>query len=117
MKPEIILLICAGGVLFFLLLVYAVVSIRLSKARQRENKALLQSYSNGSLQKMEYDVAFYERDAFKIFRTGDTARQMTIEEILSDDEKSLEQLTQKAIFSQLEDEDGKILIGRFNSTD
>ncbi|MDE7086628.1 MAG: hypothetical protein K2O67_00360 [Clostridia bacterium] len=114
MEPEIILLVSAGGLFLLFLLVYMIVAINVRKRRKHEQQLLMKTYNEENLHKMEYDVAFYEGEAFRIFQAGNTARQMTIDEILNDDDKTLEQMTQRAIFSQMEDNDGEIIKGTYN---
>lgn len=114
MKPEHILLICAGGVFVLLLLIYFAIGIKSEKTKRDGDKQLLQSYSEENLHKMEYDVAFYEGEAFKIFALRDNAQQVTIDDILASSTQDISEMTERAIFSQLEDEGVEEIVGTYN---
>ena len=97
MEWQYILMICAGGIFFVLTFIYMLVALESKKAKKRNMKAILNSYSGEQLKKMEYDVAFYEQDVFKSALIGDVAS-----------------LAEGAVFTHVEDE-GKVAIrGNYN---
>lgn len=103
METEYILLICAGGVFLILLLAYIIAAAQRTKADKR-NRTLLSYYFNDeNLRKMEYDVAFYEKNVFWINFTRENERQVTIDDLLIET-GDLSRLNEEAVFTQLEDE-------------
>lgn len=107
-------MICAGGIFFVLTFIYMLVALESKKAKKRNMKAILNSYSGEQLKKMEYDVAFYEQDVFKSALIGDVARQVTIDDLLSQSDGDAASLAEGAVFTHVEDE-GKVAIrGNYN---
>lgn len=112
MEPEYIILISAGGVFVLLLLTYLIVALRSAKIQRRNQEILCESYSNEKLQKMEYDVAFYESNVFFDYNR-DEERQVTIDDVLTQNEDR-SRLAEQAVFASVEDENEEIVVGRYN---
>lgn len=110
-------MICGGGIMLVLMLIYVVVAEKKKQSLRRNANQIIKSYSEENLRKMEYDVAFYDGDAFKIFRTEDTVRQVTIDEVLGSESLDLSEMTRKAIFSKVEDNGGEVIKGKYNSAE
>lgn len=114
MKPEYILLICAGGVFVLLVFIELLYAIEKAKINKRNKEKILKSYLPENLQKMEYDVAFYDKDVFNYGYSREAERQVTIDDILSDGEDSVTQIAEEAVFSQVEDSGVEQIKGKFN---
>ena len=104
MKPEYILLICAGGTFLILLLTYLIVAAQRAKADKRNKTLLSYFFNDENLRKMEYDVAFYEKNVFWFNFTRENERQVTIDDLLIQNAGDMSRLTEEAVFTQLEDE-------------
>lgn len=114
MEPEYILLICAGGVLLLLLLVYLIAALEIAKVERRNLLSIYSSYSEENLKRMEYDIAFYDRNSFKLNYSSDTTRQVTIDDVLGGEEENAAKLAENAVFTQVEDKGVEVVSGRFN---
>ncbi|MGN0818432.1 MAG: hypothetical protein ACI4L9_05615 [Candidatus Coproplasma sp.] len=115
MEPVYIVMICAGGVFLILLLAYFLVYTKQKKIKLRESQKLLEAYSNGKITKMDYDLAFYDEETRKLLG-GATEGQVTIEDILSSDSASVEEVTKKtdeAIFNKIENEGVEEITGNY----
>lgn len=117
MKPEYILLICAGGVFLLLVFIYLIYAVEKAKAYKRSKEKIFKSYLPENLQKMEYDVAFYDKNVFNYGYSREAERQVTIDDILSDDVENMTQVTEEAVFTQVEDKGVEHIKGNFNSAD
>ena len=115
MKPEYILLICAGSVFVLLVLIYMIYAIEKSKSERRNKENIIKSYMPENLQKMEYDVAFYDKNVFRYGYGKDTERQVTIDDILSEETDNMTQLTEDAVFAHVEDKGVQQIKGNYNS--
>ncbi len=113
MKPEYILLICAGGVFALMLFVYMLYAIEKSKYEKRNRDKLYTSYSPENLCKMEYDVAFYDKNVFN-FNSREAERQVTIDDLLGDEADDLTQLTEESVFAQIEESGVEEIRGGYN---
>lgn len=60
MEFQYIILIVAGSVFVFLMLIYTVVAIERCKRDKRNAGKLAASYAENNLRRMEYDVALYD---------------------------------------------------------
>ena len=98
MDTKYILLICAGGVLFILLLIYLIVAVQSAKAEKRNKKQIYLSYNPENLCKMEYDVAFYEKNVFWINFAREDERQVTIDDLLNENAVDMSHITEEAVF-------------------
>ncbi len=114
MKSEYILLICAGGVFVLLVFIYLIYAIEKAQANKRNKENIAKSYLPENLQKMEYDVAFYDKNVFHYGYNSDAARQVTIDDLLSDESDNLTQMTEEAVFAQVEDKGVEHIKGNFN---
>ncbi len=116
MEPMYVVLICAGGVFALFFIFYLIYAIESYKIRTRNEIALKDAYSEKNLTKMEYDVAFYDGDTYETLYGGNVNRQVTIDEVLSENQRDEESVSkaQRAIFTQVEDEGSKNIIGTYN---
>ncbi len=114
MKPEYILLICAGGVFALLVFIYLIYAIEKAKANRRNKENIIKSYSPENLQKMEYDVAFYDKNVFTYGYSREAERQVTIDDILTDEADNMTQVAEEAVFAQVEDKGVEQINGKFN---
>ena len=115
MAPEYILLICAGGVFALLLFIYLIYAIEKAKAEHRNKLNISKSYLPENLSKMEYDVAFYDKNVFQYGYQRESARQVTIDDILVDETDNMTQMTEEAVFTQVEDKGVEQITGNFRS--
>lgn len=115
MKPEYILLICAGGVFALLVFIYVIYAVEKAKAYRRNKDKILKSYLPENLQKMEYDVAFYDKNVFNYGYGSELERQVTIDDILTEDADNTTQVAEEAVFTQVEDKGVEHIKGNFNS--
>lgn len=113
MKPEYILLICAGGVFLSLLLVYLLVALERSKSEKKNKQNLHKTYMEENLRKMEYDVAYYDKKSFKFNYNRDTERQVTIDDLLVENSDDAIKTSDAAVFTQIEDEGVEEIVGTF----
>lgn len=113
MKPEYILLISAGGVLVLLLFIYLIYAIEQIKTEHRNKTNIAKSYLPENLSKMEYDVAFYDKNVFHYGYQRDAERQVTIDDILVDENDDMPQITEEAVFTQVEDKGVEQIRGNF----
>ena len=114
MKAEYILLICAGGVFLALFLIYLIYALETSKAEKRNRVKLEKSYSDGNLKKMEYDVAFYDKNAIKINYTPSDDRQVTLDGLLNATTENRAKQKDNALFAHVEDEGVQEIKGKFS---
>ena len=63
---------------------------------------------------MEYDVAFYDKPAFRHGFSSEVEGQVTIDDVLSENSADAVKLTQDAIFSQIEYRGVEEIKGTFN---
>ena len=112
MKPEHILLIVAGGVYALMLFICCFIEFKKSSMRLHEKAQLHKSYDKDNLKKMEYDVAFYDRDELKLDFNSVGDEQVTIDDLLDQDETA-EEKARRAIFAQYEDNGVKVIKGNY----
>lgn len=117
MKPEYILLICAGGVFALLVFIYLIYAVEKSKSNRRNKEKLFKSYLPENLRKMEYDVAFYDKNVFHYGYGRETERQVTIDDLLSEEDDNFTQVAEEAVFTQVEDKGVEQISGNFNRAD
>ncbi|MDE7163727.1 MAG: hypothetical protein K2O44_06635 [Clostridia bacterium] len=113
MKPEFILLICAGGVFLSLLLIYSLVALERSKSEKKNREKLHKSYSDENLRKMEYDVAYYDKNSFRFTTSRETERQVTIDDLLVENSDGAIKTSDAAVFTQIEDEGAEEIVGTY----
>lgn len=80
---DIVLIVC-GGIFAFLLLLYAVVAIIRKNKNNKETAELDKVYSSDKLSKMEYDLASYDEETYKLLNVNKIATQMTVDDIIGD---------------------------------
>lgn len=114
MELEYILMICAGGVFLLLVFIYMIYAIEMAKANRRNKEKIYKSYTPENLQKMEYDVAFYDKNVFKYTYAGEADRQVTIDDLLTDEPDNLSQMTEESVFTQVEDKGMEQITGKFD---
>lgn len=117
MKPEYILLICAGGVFLSILLVYLLVALERAKSDKKNREKLHKSYSEENLRKMEYDVAYYDKKSFKFNYNRDVERQVTIDDLLVESADDALKTSDSAVFTQIEDDGVEEIVGKYKPTD
>ena len=115
MEWQYILLICAGGVFLLITIVYLLAALDRKNADKRNMNAILDSYSEEKLRKMEYDTAFYDKNVFKASFVRDSERQVTIDDVLAETDDDMTQLAEQAVFTQVEDEGKEVIRGNYNS--
>lgn len=113
MKPEYILLICAGGVFVLLLFIYLLYAIEKAKLEKRNKEAIYKSYTPEQLRKMEYDVSFYDKNVFHL-NNNLTDRQVTIDDILTEESDDTAKLSEDAVFAQVEEGGVEEIKGKFS---
>ena len=113
MKPEYILLICAGGVFALILFIYLLYAIEKAKFEKRNKEKLYKAYSPEKLSKMEYDVAFYNKNVFNL-SNSDSERQVTIDDLLGEDSSDMTKLTEDSVFAQVEEGGVEEITGRYS---
>ncbi len=113
MKAEHVLLICAGSIFLLLLVVYLIIALEQGKINRRNHEILLKSYSKENLRKMEYDVAFYEKNVFLPKFNNEDERQVTVDDVLMENE-DMSRLAEEAVFATVESERSEEVRGNFN---
>ncbi len=114
MKPEYILLIACGGVFVFFLFLYFLVAHERRKAAKSLANRIIKAYSDKSLKKMEYDVAFYDGKTYNFLSDQEAERQVTIDDVLNSAGKDERKIAEEAIFSQVEYGGNEEIIGTYN---
>lgn len=110
-------MIVAAGVFAVMLLICCVIEYKRARTRHMENMQLYKAYSDENLKKMEFDVAFYDKDSLKLDFNSVGDEQVTIDELLNQSKINEKDIAQKAIFTHYEDEGVKSVKGRYRSTD
>lgn len=113
MAPEYILLISAGSVFVLLLFIYLIYAIEKAKIEHRNKVNIAKSYSPENLSKMEYDVAFYDKNVFHYGYSRNEEMQVTIDDILGDETDNMTQMAEGAVFTQVEDKGVEQIKGNF----
>ena len=98
MEPIFIVAIAVGGVVLLLLLICIYVIAKNHRQAMEKSAELEAVYSDPKLAKMEYDVAFYDDDILRSPQSTED-KQVTIEDVMSDDELTAEE---SAIFTKAE---------------
>ncbi len=111
MEAKYILLISVGGVFAFLFLLYMLVDLERLKSDKRREKKLYESYREENLKKMEYDVAFFDEDAYR--QNGDGDSQVTIDDVLNAQKESSAKHVQP-VFVQVEEEGVEEIHGNYD---
>ena len=114
MKPEYILLISGGGVFLLLMFIYLIVAFERYKKAKRDRESLQKSYADENLQKMEYDVAYYDKKSFKLYYNNESARQVTIDDLIEGSAEETD-FAEKAIFTHVEDEGVEEIKGTYKN--
>ena len=114
MKPEYILLICAGSVFFLLVFIYFIYAVEKAKYKHRDMENIYKSYLPENLHKMEFDVAFYDKNVFHYGYGQESERQVTIDDILTEENDDAAHITEEAVFTQVEDKGVEKIYGKFN---
>ena len=114
MEAEYILLISSGGVFLLLLFVYLIVAFERYKKARRDRESLHKSYSDENLQKMEYDVAYYDKKSFKLYYNTESPRQVTFEDLIEGTAEETDS-AEKAIFTHVEDEGVEEIKGTYKN--
>ncbi|MDE6690697.1 MAG: hypothetical protein K2K04_01885, partial [Clostridia bacterium] len=73
------------------------------------------AYLPENLSKMEYDVAFYDKNVFHYGYKPEAATQVTIDDIMSEETDNLNQITEEAVFTQVEDKGVEQIKGNFKN--
>lgn len=116
MAPEYILLIISGGIFVLLLFIYLIYAIEKAKAERRNRNNIAKSYLPENLSKLEYDVAFYEKNVFHYGYNREAERQVTIEDLMGDENDGVTQMSEEAVFTQVEDKGVEQITGNFRRT-
>ena len=111
------MIIVSAGVFAVMLLTCCVIEYKRARARHMDNVRLYKAYSDENLKKMEYDVAFYDKESLKLDFNFVGDEQVTIDELLNQGKINEKDSAQKAIFTHYEDEGVKPVKGRYRSTD
>lgn len=108
-----IVLITAGSVFAFLLLVYFVYAIEKAKGAKRRQQALNKVYSDRNLAKMEYSDVTCNEETNKILNRK--SGQLTIDDVIMKDapSQSESQKTDEPIFNKIETEGVEEITGKF----
>ena len=77
------MLSCAG-VFAFLFLLYVITSIVRIRKLHKQRAELQAMYASDKLAKMEYDLASYDEETYKLLNGNKVATQMTLEDVISD---------------------------------
>lgn len=113
MTPEIILFICTGCLFVFLLFIYMFIAIGSRKRDKRNMEKLLKTYNDDAVRKMEYDTAYYDKNADWFINGESSDRQVTIDDLLSEsDEDSAS--SDKALFVHVEAEGIEDIHGNYH---
>ena len=84
MTLEQIILIASAGVFVFLLLILIITSLVRKNKLKKAHEELYALYRGDKLAKMEYDLASYDEETYKLLNGNKGATQMTLEDVISD---------------------------------
>lgn len=102
-------MIVIAGVFVFLFLVFIGCYIEKTNERIHSEKARQIYYSSKNLAKMEYDIAFYEKDS-----EGDKSEeQVTMDEVINTAQTHTQDF-EMSIFNASEFEGNKEIVGKYN---
>lgn len=116
MKPEYVLLISAGGVFALLLLIYMITAIYQYRKNKRKQRAIIESYSDENIRRMDYDFAFSSDGSFGPLHAAEPG-QVTIDEVLDateiDANAAAARPVSDANFSKIENEGVEEITGTY----
>ena len=118
MESVYILMICAAGVFFILVLAYIVYAREKAKTDRLNAQALDEAYSDKNLTKMEYDFAFYDDETYNLLY-GKQPGQVTIDEVLGRNNRDASaeasaQKVEETLFAKIDAEGVEEITGKFN---
>ena len=109
-------MICSAVVFAGLVILFIYMTV---KRRRREEEAefeLEQAYSDKNLAKMEYDIAFYDEETYRLMRGNS---QVTMDEIMSDSASDANaekpSVPEGAIFTKIDTEGVEEITGKFKN--
>lgn len=97
-------MISCGAVFAFLFLLYLLVALEREHSRRILQNTLHKAYADKNLRKMEYDIAFYDEATYRPMSETDAERQVTIDELLKENEK-VKQKKDNTLFAPVENEE------------
>jgi len=84
MTLEQIILIASAGVFVFLLLILIITSLVRKNKLKKAQEELYALYRGDKLAKMEYDLASYDEETYRLLNGNKAATQVTLEDIMGD---------------------------------
>lgn len=109
MEPKYVAMIVIGGLFLFWLLLYIGCFIEMTNDRIHREKARHIYYSSKNLAKMEYDVAFPEREDVDNHSLDE---QVTMDEVINEEKHTSE--FNMPVFNVSEFEGSKEIVGTYN---
>ena len=77
-------MLTCGCAFAFLLLLYVITSLVRTRKLNKQRAELQKMYSSDKLAKMEYDLASYDEETYKLLNGNKVATQMTLEDVMND---------------------------------
>ncbi len=109
-----IVMICSAVVFAALLGFFIYFTVKRRRKSYEDEKALEEAYADKNLAKMEYDIAFYDEETYRLMRGNG---QVTMDEVMSDsavDGGTEGKVSPEgAIFTKIDTEGVEEITGRF----
>lgn len=114
MEPLYILFVSAGGVFFVLLFAYTFFGIKSRWYKSKTKRDISKAYNDKNLSKMEYDFAFYNGDLYSRDNHDKLAKQVTIDDVLSGEAESSEEVDELSRFNPIEEVKENVVVGNYD---
>ncbi len=114
MEPLYILFVSAGGVFLFFLFAFLLMNIENWKHNMRTKRDISKAYNDENLAKMEYDLAFYDGDLYSRRSHAELAKQVTIDDVLSGEADSTEEVDELSRFNPIEEVKDNSVVGLYD---
>lgn len=111
-----IVMICSAVVFVGLFALFIVLTVKKRRREEAERSALEAAYADKNLAKMEYDIAFYDDETYRLMHRGG---QVTMDEVIvnnsADAEEKKQPSSEGAIFTKIDSEGVEEITGRFKN--
>lgn len=108
-------MICSAVIFAALVGLFIFLTVKRRRKEEEAEKVLENAYADKNLAKMEYDIAFYDEETYRLMRGNS---QVTMDEIISDNASSEagadnQPSAEGAIFAKIDSEGVEEITGRF----
>ena len=111
-----IVMICSAVVFAVLVGLFIIMTVKRRRKEEEAKSVLENAYADKNLAKMEYDIAFYDDETYRLMRGNS---QVTMDEIISDNASEAgadkQPSAEGAIFAKIDSEGVEEITGRFKN--